>query len=297
MSNVSRLIELAKRENARNYLLSEAPNLNRHYRQMCCYSFDLIGTNINIDGRFDKFVLDFITALLKTNIAPGAVLDVGANIGNHTVAFAETGRQVFSFEPHPKTFRLLEINTEDIPGVHRYNLGASNIAERVQAVSPAHNLGASSISDRAPSGTETSWSFDVIRLDDMPDLASEHIAFMKVDVEGHEQQALEGARDLIARNSPVILLEQNADDIVDGSTPSLELLRSWGYAHFYSIDAERPWRTPAKLPFLVKRLARVGESILFGPVAPAAVVKSIHQLDHRDYAMILASTKPIDFTV
>ena len=38
------------------------------------------------------------------------ILDIGANIGNHTAFFAEFANCVFAFEPHPKNFKLLDIN-------------------------------------------------------------------------------------------------------------------------------------------------------------------------------------------
>ena len=43
----------------------------------------------------------------------GTVLDIGANIGNHSLFFSNYFYKVLSFEPHPKIFKVLAINTED----------------------------------------------------------------------------------------------------------------------------------------------------------------------------------------
>ncbi len=43
-------------------------------------------------------------------MAQGLVLDIGANIGAHAVAFSRTAQRVITFEPQPHTYRVLCAN-------------------------------------------------------------------------------------------------------------------------------------------------------------------------------------------
>ena len=53
-------------------------------------------------------------------------LDIGANIGNHTIFFAEIFAKVIAFEPNPKTHSVLIINTNNLNNVVCLMVGASS---------------------------------------------------------------------------------------------------------------------------------------------------------------------------
>ena len=73
-------------------------------------------------------------------------------------------------------------------------------------------------------------SINTIKLDD---LKLTNIDFIKIDVDSHETQVLEGARDFLTNNSPVILIESKQRSIVerqqDESLSPFEVLKSLGY--------------------------------------------------------------------
>jgi FkbM family methyltransferase len=260
---------------------------------MCCYSFDRISIAIFTDGRLDRESLRLLMDLVGPRIEGRLVLDVGANIGNHAAAFAERAGAVIGFEPHPTTFQLLAMNLAAFPNARAYNVGASNAPARVQAVSPRLNFGGSAISDRAPVEGESVFSFDVVALDSLEEIAAQQVALIKLDVEGHEHEALQGAHGILARDKPVVVLEQNEEAIAGGSSPSVDLLRSVGYAHLYTLDESIPWRTPQALPGPLRKVARFAEAVLFGPPDWTAQILPIERLESRAYPMLIASATPL----
>jgi FkbM family methyltransferase len=70
-------------------------------------------------------------------------------------------------------------------------------------------MGRVAVDTRATLEATANPGFDAIEIDTkrIDDLALENIAFMKIDVEGHEQAVLRGARDLIASSRPTLLIE------------------------------------------------------------------------------------------
>ena len=70
------------------------------------FTGDQIGEHIRKFGLYEKEKLLFLTAILRQLDSP-VVLDIGANIGNHTLAFATVASRVFAFEPIPAIYSLL----------------------------------------------------------------------------------------------------------------------------------------------------------------------------------------------
>ena len=293
LRNLRATIKQMRRESARRYLHDAAAEHLQTFPQMCCYAFDRISIAIFIDGRLDKPSLRLLIDLVANRIEGALVLDVGANIGNHAAAFAERAGAVLAFEPHPVTFQLLTMNLASFPNASALNLGASNAAATVQAVSPRLNFGGTAISTRAPVDGEMAFSFAVAPLDSIAELAGREVALIKLDVEGHEHEALEGARAILTRDRPIVVLEQNSESIVNGSSPSVDLLRLLGYDQLYTLDEQIPWRTPQALPGPVRKFGRFTESVLFGPPDWTAEIASITRLENRDYPMLIASTTPL----
>ena len=135
---------------------------------------------------------------------PGtAVVDVGANIGNHTVFFATVlGATVHAFEPYQSNYDLLLMNLaanrlEGQVAAHCCAIGDEN-GQGTTDVVHSDNLGRVRV--RPGEG-------DVIvrRLDDLA--IPRPIGLLKVDVEGSEVAVLRGAASLITNWLPDIVIE------------------------------------------------------------------------------------------
>lgn len=162
-----------------------------------------------------------LIAIARQLTHPGdVILDVGANLGNHTVYWARSGRRVIAFEPNPVTRSALveSIGLNKISAlvdIRAIALGATPGAGSLRKLLE-NNEGA--ISVEATAGGD----IPIFRLDDL-DLPE--AALIKIDVEGAEESVLTGARDTIARLRPFIIAEMH-DGQSDGAAA---LLRDMGY--------------------------------------------------------------------
>ena len=180
-------------------------------------------------------------ALLERFIKPGMkVLDIGANVGSHTLAFSKAvgpNGWVIAFEPQPAIFGLLTVNL------------AANGANRVLTVNAAagktpgwidlpnlnyatpNNFGALRM-EPFMAGNEKEFSHipvPVHRLDDLKAAASAHV--IKIDVEGMEAAVLEGAHGLISKSRPVLLVEDELPG--EGSEAMLRVLFDLNYDAYW----------------------------------------------------------------
>lgn len=157
-------------------------------------------------------------------IAPGALcLDVGAKHGAYTLAMAEAAGpqgRVVAFEPLPGPRRviragrrLLDARTvEIVPAAVSAGPGRGTIGLPVRRGIPVP--GRAFLTSHAEGlGSNAGWrhrriDVTLVSLDDWSDEhGTDRVAAMKVDVEGAEQQVLDGASRLIERDRPALLLE------------------------------------------------------------------------------------------
>ncbi len=144
-----------------------------------------------------------ILPLLK---AGDVVVDAGANIGTHTVAYSgavgDTGK-VFAFEPNPVVFECLIENTRKLTNVICHRVGLSDKGQCLGLWIVKENIGASYLR-----GLDAKHDYEVQCWDlDNYDLAK--VNFIKLDIEGYEFLALCGMTKTLTRHRPIVLLEMN----------------------------------------------------------------------------------------
>lgn len=177
-------------------------------------------------------------------VRPGVtVLDVGANIGAHTlhlaVAVGPRGR-VIAFEPTAPAFERLARNVALNPEIgdriilqQTMLLGRADAALPEALVSSWPLLPRSQLDPIAPGRPQPTTGAISARLDDVLRSASiSSVAFVKLDVDGFELDVLQGARRLLEQSAPLILLEL-APTQVDATgrrvEDVLDLLADHGY--------------------------------------------------------------------
>lgn len=207
------------------------------------FSFDYIAHYININGVYEKDDLDIFfewTKSIGVDFGKATALDIGANIGNHSLYFSDHFERVVSFEPHPRIFKLLSLNAELADNISCHNVGLSDRDGSGILSVPQENFGRSTLSDQ-----RNARSIDVrlVMLDTFCEF--NNLKLLKIDVEGHEYRALCGARQVIKRHQPIILFEQHINDFSEGKSEVVSLLEEMGYKDFAVIK-----KYPRPLPFL-----------------------------------------------
>jgi FkbM family methyltransferase len=175
------------------------------------------------------------------------VADVGANYGQYSFHLAQlvgpAGR-VYAFEPFPSTRAALErivsrLGIDDRVQIVPKAVGAEPGAIRIAM--PLRDDGTTD-SGRAwvvPDGQEPPGDQQVSELQrttlDQELAGADRVTFLKIDVEGSDLLALQGAARTIERDRPVLLIEVARDGLArHGQTPKQvqDLLDSYGYVTF-----------------------------------------------------------------
>lgn len=245
--------------------------LAKDYKQIAIPAFDYISNEISIQGIFEKNQLDTFfewISELKLETEKSICLDIGANIGNHSLYFSRYFEKVLSFEPNPFIFSLLRINSKLVNNIDCYNVGCSNESGKAYLNTVTKNLAGSFVTaESAPESNE----IELIVLDNLlEDL--DNIKLLKIDVEGHEYKALSGAKNLIKRNKPIILFEQQKEEIKDNSSPTIDLLRGLGYKKFAILS---------KFPRIKSKSAIL--KAIFEPILVSILGNSLHIELHNEF--------------
>lgn len=208
----------------------------KNFPQIAVFSFDHIGTAVTIDGRYEndslKITKDFLSS--KNINFKNDAIDIGANIGNHSIFFADFFNRVHSFEPNPKTFDLLTINCND-KNISTYNYGLSDQNKFLDFEYDLNNIGNAYVTDsknQKNAEINKKLSIEVKKLDEIEEIFEKKISLIKIDIEGHEFQALRGAKEVLRKNKPVVLFEQHPDDIHNHTSDVIEFLKAENYEFF-----------------------------------------------------------------
>lgn len=155
------------------------------------------------ENYYEREILDVLRTYLP---ACATILDVGANIGNHTLFFALIchAEKIFAFEPVADTFAILQKNIalnrlETVVTVTQAGVGDIGMTRANIRNYDSKNIGGTSIEEN-PHG-----DIPIIALDEYN--FSRKIDFIKIDTEGFELNVLRGGMNLIRRDRPVIFCE------------------------------------------------------------------------------------------
>ncbi len=185
---------------------------------------DCLEQGIIVENKFFECdMLDQINILLDEN---SVVLDIGANIGNHTLYFLNISKvkKVYSFEPQKYICGVLKKNVEinNLEGkVHLTNIALGESESRKKINIPKKRL--LRLNYGCAAMLEEKGDTKVLPLDKIK--IKEKIDLIKIDTEGFEAKILRGARKTIERDKPIVFIEvmPNNVDFVR------EYFRSLGY--------------------------------------------------------------------
>lgn len=257
-------------------------------KQMVIFADDYVSNRVLSHGLYEKKQLELIFDWLKSkkNVFNSTVLDVGANIGNHSLFFARFFSKCISFEPNPRTFSVLEINSRLVDNIIPMNLGLSDKKGTAPLYTSFRNVGGSSLSGDRNMEVDSRHDIQLDKLDDIIN-NEENIGLIKIDVEGHEWFALKGAEKVIKDNKPIIIFEHNtATENSDADV--INLLNSYGYHDFYEVvdGWQRLNKTLGRYPGYLRSLIK-SFLILGGKKISHRIVR-IESFSKGQYPLVIA---------
>ncbi len=192
-----------------------------------------VGKSIREYGEWSFGEIEMLRQLLT---ADSNIIEAGSNIGSHTLFLARDlcpQGQVFAFEPRRIVFQILCANmvSNGVTNVFAIQKGVgateSVIEEAPLPIDQEINFGALALGQ--VHGTRE--FIHIVPLDSMLEELPP-IRLIKADVEGFEADLLRGARQLIARDQPILYLE---NDRLEKSEELLTLLKDLNYRCYWHI--------------------------------------------------------------
>jgi FkbM family methyltransferase len=175
------------------------------------------------------------------------ILDVGANIGFYSILAQKTYPKckVISIEPVKETFNLLKKNIKlnKTKNIKIYKIAASNKIN-IQKINITKSIGCSSFYKTNFSEIEKTEQIITKPLDLI--IKNQKIDFIKIDVEGHEIETLEGLKNTFKKNPNLeILIEFNPNNQISANRNPKEILNKLINLNFdlYAI-IDYPWQKP-----------------------------------------------------
>jgi len=137
-------------------------------------------------------------------VKAGVFIDVGAHVGKYTVKvarqMADKGK-VVSVEPEPGNFSALKTNIElnKLTNVYAFNVACWNKTQELSLYhSPSWGTGLSSVKEKVSNHFT---KVKGLRLDDiLNNLGIDDVNLIKIDVEGAEEEVIQGARGIITKS-------------------------------------------------------------------------------------------------
>jgi FkbM family methyltransferase len=189
-----------------------------------------IGRSLDSYGEFSNEE----TKIFAQVIQPGmTVLDVGANIGVHTLYFSQAvgnGGEVLALEPQRILYQMLCANLalNDIANVRSFPVAAGRRSG--EAFIPPIDYGqVGNFGGVALAAAKVGERVPVVTIDE---LALKQCHFIKIDVEGMEGEVLAGASETIDRYRPILYVE---NDRRDKSASLIHQLFEFNYALYWHL--------------------------------------------------------------
>ncbi len=179
------------------------------------------------------------------------ILDIGANLGFYSIAFAlNEGTNVLSYEPYEESYKYLESNVinNQFENIRPINIGLSDRDEKLFLGPPRYKRLKTRILkyfDRYSLGSRTIYSdiesYDFNDLsefklgDEEENIKSlDHLDIIKIDVEGAEIKVLNGLKKTIKNFIPAIMIEINNNY---ETADIFNFLNEMGYSNFLDFSS------------------------------------------------------------
>lgn len=200
-----------------------------------------IGDSLYLRGTFEKEELSLLKNLTKAKESP-VIFDIGANIGLHSIAMAESNptSRIFSFEPSGSTRKILEYNIQNKHLTDQVKILPFAVSDSIGKASffQTDDNAYSSLKDTQRKEVIGKTEVDLITIDAfMIREKLPKVDLIKIDVEGFDTEVIKGGLKTFSEFKPDIFIEiyqginSNPDPL-----ETINLLLNIGYKAFLIVD-------------------------------------------------------------
>jgi FkbM family methyltransferase len=216
-----------------------------------------IDRHVLADGVFEKGVIDLLRDVCTSTRRTALMIDVGANIGNHTVALANLFEGVESVEPHPILFRVLQANVlrNGHSHVRCHNFGLAGENARGTLTESVDNHALNRVRERSQLPPEVfglsaekfgkEYAIELRSAEEFIGGYADRLdrAFIKIDVEGMEEEILVALLPLLEKHKPLVGFEwfTRAQPRIAALVSALQGYEVWGI-RMHDVGGGRLWR-------------------------------------------------------
>ena len=169
--------------------------------------FGHVDMKIFRDGIYEKDIVDDIFDELDET---KNLIDIGANIGQHSLLMAPYCKNVYSFEPIPAVYNQFKesIAVNHYQNIHLFNTAIGDKKESQPFNYVTNHAGTSSFVKR----DDPNPNIITVQIDTLENILKDvKMDVIKLDVEGYESVVILGNKDKILKDKPVIFMEYNPD--------------------------------------------------------------------------------------
>jgi FkbM family methyltransferase len=206
--------------------------LNVENFKICTLKNDNYISDFLRNGQFyEKFFMAILTNIISKD---KNMMDIGANIGLWSITYSTIlyrNCKIFAFEPQEKIYNCLKKNKllNNAQNIITYNFGLSDTnTTHYMNVSYDQQTNFGSIKINVPDTNISDTNTIKIECRIGDELNLQNIGFIKIDIEGHELQAIKGLKNTILTYKPIIIFIE----IHSNNTSALDtfsLLHQFGY--------------------------------------------------------------------
>jgi FkbM family methyltransferase len=187
-----------------------------------------------VDSLFTEEILTNLSKIIKPN---STVIDIGAHTGNMSVAYSLFADKVFSFEPNPATFEVLEKNSELNSNIKPFNYAISDEEGPLEFHYSDFGFCNGGFAARTQQGVGVTghkipidvWAINLEKFIQENNIEVGNISLIKIDAEGHDKDILKTIKNILSSHKPILITE-----IYNGLDPNeitdlLDTIHSLGY--------------------------------------------------------------------
>ena len=192
--------------------------------------------------RSDEQEINLVKKFIKSGTDS---IDVGVYRGVYSYEMSKYSEKVHSFEPNPIIFKYINKNLKKfIKNIHLYNFALSNQNKTMNLKIPIRNsnsnkeifeeyyeMGKATIHNENNFENYENFEIQTKKIDEFN--FDNKISLIKIDVEGHELEVIEGAKNTIKKDKPILLVEIEKQYTKKEVAESINFINSLGYKSYY----------------------------------------------------------------